>query len=467
MPVHDLPQDVFLDTQLAPYELAIKSTCKDTNTTIRYNRDDPTESDAAFYIESVAQTKYWMGYGLPPEIAFKAALRMGHIPVVKFFMSIFVWPVGPVTSTFADDVDKHHYAIDRAAYYGQRPLIEVLRSKVVGHNMLGSEWEVSTSGSAAANNQIELMKWMHEEGCPFGCYTCSKAAKYGQIESLRFLREELNPPCPWNQLTPIVAAANGHLECLEYALSNGCFEVFSKPFLEEMFMAAAENGHVNCFDYLWEWAGFNVEDDYSSSTENLKIYNDTLDTTFEMIHWIKAAATHGRKEILLYIENKLGKLWTNIQWYDSFKMVSDEYRFGIKNLDQVDLFDYIKNEKINKNMTEFKNYLLQQFVQMEYQIHEPNYMDENGYLVTTFGLNPRKCPKCQTIYPEPIKLYMKREVCDLCYPDMIEEFEKEFKKYLELNEYSKFDTYPEAWDSDDEDSDGSDEDSNSIYSEEY
>ena len=442
MPVHDLPRDVFLDTRLAPYELAFKSTCRDLRASIMDGRPhNATESDAGFYTESVAQTKYWMGYGLSPSIAFKATLRMGNIVVVKFFMSDFAPP-----APFAPNVDKHHYAINRAAYYGQQELIEELLK-------LGCDWNACTSASAASNNQKDLMKWMHKKGCPFGYLTCSTAAKFNHLESLRFLREELKPKCPWNESTCITAAEFGRLECLQYALSNGSY--VEKQEMKKMLKATAKNGHINCFDYLWEWSEFDVED--ANARADFKIYSNTLDTHFDMIYWIKAAATHGQKEILLYIERKLHlfptpytffKLWTNIEWYDCFKMVKNGHWFkpitGIHYPEQVDLFDYIKNEKIIKNMTEFKKYLLKQFMNSEYP---------QSLLC--------KCPKCKAVYNEPLK----RGVCNMCYFDVINEFEKEFEKYLDFDEHSNFDIYPYVWDFggfqffSDEDSDGSENDS--------
>jgi len=469
MPVYDLPQELLIDiktksTKLVPYELALKSTCTGIKETIMDKRaHDATKSDAGFYTESVAQTKYWMGYGLPPEIAFKAALRMGHIPVVKFFMSDYVWKVSinQRYDTLGPHVGVPGHHVNIAAKYGQIEVIEELLK-------LGCRWNIETSAIAAANNQIELMKWMQRKGWPLDDpILCSQAARYGQIKSLRFLREELNPPCPWNFQTCTYAAGNGHLECLEYADSNGCAHFW------DTFFDPAVSGHLACFKYLYE--------------KHLqgKDYNIQWACPEGIVYQcIKGAATHGQKEILLYIENRAGpELFTNLKWYECFKMVKKEWRLckttfvgwghNVEDYEspmQKDLFDYIKNEKINKNMTEFKKYWLQQFVQMEFyqNANEYNTLVKSGVtwldLVTTLNPrwcnpNPRKCPKCQTIYPGPIKLYIKREVCDLCYPDMIEEFEKEFEKYIQINGYSKFDAYPEEWDSDDEDSDGSDEDS--------
>ena len=50
--------------------------------------------------------------------------------------------------------------------------------------------------------------------------TCSYAAEDGDdLECLKYAHEN---GCPWNEETCAIAAQNGHLECLKYAHDNGC-----------------------------------------------------------------------------------------------------------------------------------------------------------------------------------------------------------------------------------------------------
>ena len=48
---------------------------------------------------------------------------------------------------------------------------------------------------------------------------CSKMAEKGNLELLKVLHEK---GCPWNEDTCRCAAENGHIECLKYARENGC-----------------------------------------------------------------------------------------------------------------------------------------------------------------------------------------------------------------------------------------------------
>src|SRR5438105_4179141 len=49
--------------------------------------------------------------------------------------------------------------------------------------------------------------------------TCATAALYGQLDCLKYLHEN---GCPWDSFTCYHAAGNGHLDCLKYAHENGC-----------------------------------------------------------------------------------------------------------------------------------------------------------------------------------------------------------------------------------------------------
>ena len=83
----------------------------------------------------------------------------------------------------------------------------------------------------ARNGNVELLKFLHEERCPWDFWTCSYAAKNGHLECLKYAHENR---CPWGPLgnwnmntcsyedTCYNAAKNGHLECLKYARENGC-----------------------------------------------------------------------------------------------------------------------------------------------------------------------------------------------------------------------------------------------------
>ena len=59
-------------------------------------------------------------------------------------------------------------------------------------------WYEGTCAYAAMGGHLEVLKWAHENGCPWNEWTCAYAAKFGHLEMLQWAREN---GCPWNRLT--------------------------------------------------------------------------------------------------------------------------------------------------------------------------------------------------------------------------------------------------------------------------
>ena len=72
---------------------------------------------------------------------------------------------------------------------------------------------------AAAKGQLEVLQWLHANGCPWNADTCAWAAKGGHLEVLQWAREN---GCPWDNLTCCWAIQYGHIELLNWAVANGC-----------------------------------------------------------------------------------------------------------------------------------------------------------------------------------------------------------------------------------------------------
>ena len=72
---------------------------------------------------------------------------------------------------------------------------------------------------AAKHGQMEVVKYLHENGCPWNEETCTEAAMGGRLDVLKNLHKN---GCPWNGGTCVAAAKGGHLDVLKYAHKNGC-----------------------------------------------------------------------------------------------------------------------------------------------------------------------------------------------------------------------------------------------------
>ncbi|XP_050427340.1 uncharacterized protein LOC126837469 [Adelges cooleyi] len=105
-----------------------------------------------------------------------------------------------------------------------------------GH-LNGGSWTRSTLLSAACSSNLDCLKYALENGCPWrsnyaervedsfcgmssgGEEVCTAAAGTGNLQGLKLLHEY---GCPWNKSTTLTAASYGYMECLTYAIQNGC-----------------------------------------------------------------------------------------------------------------------------------------------------------------------------------------------------------------------------------------------------
>lgn len=138
---------------------------------------------------------------------------------------------------------------------------------------------------AAKHGRVGMLRLLRAHGCPLDDAVCRDAATFGQIECLRYLRDDENCPwdagvyaaaaaagqikalsfmhmsthmamsmhtssseqdCAWDTTTCRSAAAGGHLDCLMYAQANGC------PWDADTCMAAVHGGHLACLKYAHE-----------------------------------------------------------------------------------------------------------------------------------------------------------------------------------------------------------------------
>jgi len=109
------------------------------------------------------------------------------------------------------------------------------------------EWDYRTINRAAEQGNLEMVKYCVANECPIDEDACAFAARNGDLECLKYLREEAK--APWDSDTANGAALNGHLHILEYL-----FERKYDKFNVHACWFAAENGHLDCLKYLHETA---------------------------------------------------------------------------------------------------------------------------------------------------------------------------------------------------------------------
>jgi len=86
-------------------------------------------------------------------------------------------------------------------------------------------WDYRTSGAAAINGNLDILKYCVENGCEVHEGTCAGAAKNGHLDCLEYLRSK---NCPMDERTCKRAHENNHIDVLTYAVRNKCpaFEAY-------------------------------------------------------------------------------------------------------------------------------------------------------------------------------------------------------------------------------------------------
>jgi len=69
------------------------------------------------------------------------------------------------------------------------------------------------------NGHLDVLKYLHENGCPWNERCCEKASEKGHLECIIYLHKNR---CPWNEKSCEKASDNGHFKVLKYLHENGC-----------------------------------------------------------------------------------------------------------------------------------------------------------------------------------------------------------------------------------------------------
>lgn len=122
-------------------------------------------------------------------------------------------------------------------------------------------WDESTCAKAAEFGSVECLDYLRVHGCPWDESTCETASENGNIECLRYAHKH---KCPWNEITCESAVGGDgkmlrkneynlfkkhdiikkRFECLKYAHENGC------PWSKNVCNVAAYYGKLRCLKYL-------------------------------------------------------------------------------------------------------------------------------------------------------------------------------------------------------------------------
>ena len=145
-------------------------------------------------------------------VEVKAAVRLGYLSTLKHLHRqgrLHVNSEGSLQKCFTGKIHEIEATVlhQEAAAKGQLEVLKWLRAN-------GCPWDEKTCASAAQAGHLEVLQWARANGCPWDAQTCSRAAWSGHLEIMQWARAN---GCPWDVNTH--NAARGHM--LEWALANG------------------------------------------------------------------------------------------------------------------------------------------------------------------------------------------------------------------------------------------------------
>ncbi|KAL6041322.1 Ankyrin repeat-containing domain [Balamuthia mandrillaris] len=94
--------------------------------------------------------------------------------------------------------------------------------------------------------EATLLRWALENGCPSRTFLYEAAAKQGQLQIMKWLKEEHGCPYKWARTSQVCshAARSGNLEMLQWAMDNGFYWEAST------FDEAAAEGHLSLLQWV-------------------------------------------------------------------------------------------------------------------------------------------------------------------------------------------------------------------------
>ncbi|CAL6299396.1 unnamed protein product [Bathycoccus prasinos] len=164
--------------------------------------------------------------------------EMSSISTLEFTWEHYPW--GTYDHEVEEEMDEPHFC-EQVAYTNKLELLKWIREEKK------CQWDRRTINRAALKGNLKMVKYCIANECPINEWACVLAAENGQLECLKYLREEVK--LPWDSWTATRAAQNGHLHILEYLVERK-YDKYSELACAD----AAKFGHLDCLKYLHETA---------------------------------------------------------------------------------------------------------------------------------------------------------------------------------------------------------------------
>ena len=192
-----------------------------------------------------------------PRKIFLNAARIGNLEIIIYLYEMYKLYILKDSESCMNAIKNNHTNVLRwllshgfecnediisyVALYGEFELLKWIHSTI--YTTKSIPWIEKISTCATKSGNLEMLKYLHENGCPWDKYTCSRAAEYEYLEILKYLHEN---GCPWDEDTCSYAAEYGYFELLKYAHENGC------PWSVATFAGGIISENLEILEYLRE-----------------------------------------------------------------------------------------------------------------------------------------------------------------------------------------------------------------------
>lgn len=150
------------------------------------------------------------------ESLYDSAAKGGHLHLIK-------WAMRQKTYLLPKPQDK---AVENAIIYQHVHILDFFYNET-DYSFSSGDYSIAAKTSA-----IVSMEFLKKHNVHRNYRNCGTAATHGQLDALKWLRTN---GCPWTELVVIEATRHKHYHVLEWAIKNGC------PYNMEMLQNIARN----------------------------------------------------------------------------------------------------------------------------------------------------------------------------------------------------------------------------------
>lgn len=180
----------------------------------------------SIFLHSLSFVQYYWNYIKDDENIEKYAVKYGSIEIIEWLHQTYDWNEESVLWAIQkgrlnilrwlrkNGCRFNKKSFSYAAKYGHLHILNYLE-RWKGNRQISSSYKYDACNKAAEYGQLDCLKWLKARDFPCFEHVCDNAAKKGHLHILVWARS-LDPPCPWSETTSYLAAKEGHLHILEW-----------------------------------------------------------------------------------------------------------------------------------------------------------------------------------------------------------------------------------------------------------